>query len=481
MLPSDAGFVVLKFGGTSVSTASRLNTIASVMKSTRAEGVRVVTVVSALSKVTDALKALCEQPDNVYLDGVDAIEARHVQFANELQVDVPSVLSPLFDALRALHGQGGEAQGGAKRFLWQAEVLSFGELLSSRLAVASLQKQGLDVQWLDARTLLRAIDTPFDSEWGQALSVNCLHAPSPDIEQNLALSGEMFLTQGFIARNARNQTVILGRGGSDTSAAYMGSMLQAKRVEIWTDVPGMFSANPRLVPEARLLRRLDYDEAQEMASTGAKVLHPRCLAPCRDGSVPLWVKDTEHPQLPGTCVSAQPEQAAKTMKALSVRTGLVLVSMETVQMWQRVGFLSDVFEQYKRLGLSVGLIATSETNVTVSLDPQENLLDGATLQQLRRRLEPICRVQMHKACAAITVVGRGMRALLHRLTPVLETLEQRHIYLVTQSSDDLNFTVVVDEAAAHEMLPTLHAMLVKSGAMRLDDSSTFGPKLAELI
>jgi bifunctional diaminopimelate decarboxylase / aspartate kinase len=476
-LTEQVPFVVLKFGGTSVSTPQRLKTIGEVMRQKRSDGVRVVTVVSALSQVTDTLKKITECSPEQSFALVDALETRHFSFAQTLGLGQPRELETLFRELRTLLET---ARPGPTDFLRQAAILAFGELLSSRLAVAFLRQQGLDVQWIDARTVLHATYGPFDSAWSKALSVNCRCAPDEVLQRRLAQQGELFLTQGFIAQDENGETVILGRGGSDTSAAYFGVLLNAQRVEIWTDVPGMFSANPRLVPDARLLKALDYDEAQEIASTGAKVLHPRCLPPCREARVPMVIKDTEHPHLDGTAIGVKSKTDVKSVKALSVRKGLVLVSMETVGMWQQVGFLSDVFAVYKKQGLSVGLIATSETNVTVSLDPSENLLNTAVLAELQRELAVICRVKMHQPCAAVTVVGRGMRSLLHRLTPWLNALEAQHIYLVTQSSNDLNFTVVVDEAAADQFLPSLHSELMRSGAMNVNDDNIFGPTLASL-
>src|SRR5690606_31290989 len=155
----------------------------------------------------------------------------------------------------------------------------------------------------------------------------------------------------------------------------------ARRVEIWTDVPGMFSANPRAVPQARLLGRLDYAEAQEIATTGAKVLHPRCIGPCRDAGVPIWIRDTEHPMLTGTVIAGDTAQMPG-VKAISSRRGIVLVSMESMGMWQQVGFLADVFEIFKRHGLSIDLIGSAETNVTVSLDPSDNLVSSDVLDRL---------------------------------------------------------------------------------------------------
>ena len=287
----------------------------------------------------------------------------------------------------------------------------------------------------------------------------------------------MLLTQGFIARHADGGTAILGRGGSDTSAAYFGALLGAQRVEIWTDVPGMFSANPREVPDARLLTRLDYAEAQEIATTGAKVLHPRSIKPCRDAGVPMAILDTERPELPGTSIDGS-AATVPGVKAISRRNGIVLVSMESIGMWQQVGFLADVFERFKRHGLSVDLIGSSETNVTVSLDPSENLVSTDVLAALSADLAEICRVKVIAPCAAITLVGRGMRSLLHKLSDVWATFGRERVHLISQSSNDLNLTFVIDEADADGLLPQLHAELIDSGAMPVARRQRVRPELA---
>src|SRR6185312_1938021 len=286
---------------------------------------------------------------------------------------------------------------------------------------------------------------------------------------------EVFITQGFIARNASGGTVLLGRGGSDTSAAYFGALLRASRVEIWTDVAGMFTADPRRVPNARLLRRLDYEEAQEIATTGAKVLHPRCLSPCRRARVPLLIKDTQRPQLQGTVIGPQLPEEAPSIKAISSRRGITLVSMETVGMWQQVGFLADVFALFKQHGLSVDLIGSAETNVTVSLDPTENLLDSDAVAALAADLQKICRVKVIAPCAAVTLVGRGMRSMLHRLSSVLAEFGRERVHLISQSSNNLNLTFVTDEAMLDGLLPRLHELLIRAGALRTDDAALFGP------
>ena len=159
------------------------------------------------------------------------------------------------------------------------------------------------------------------------------------------------------------------------------------------------------------MTRLDYYEAQEIATTGAKVLHPRSLRPCRNGGVPMAILDTERPELPGTSIDDAAEPVPG-VKAISRRNGIVLVSMEGIGMWQQVGFLADVFALFKQHGLSVDLIGSAETNVTVSLDPSENLISTDVLTRLSEELAQICRVKIIAPCAAITLVGRGMRSCL---------------------------------------------------------------------
>ncbi|MHB8912625.1 MAG: bifunctional aspartate kinase/diaminopimelate decarboxylase [Lysobacter sp.] len=469
-------WVVLKFGGTSVSRRNRWDTIGRIAGKRMAdEGVRVLVVVSALSGVTNELLAICAG------DGIDAriaaLVERHRGFCAELGLDPAMVLGERLPALQALAT---DPRAVDLTLDWQAEVLAQGELLSSTLGAAYLAAQGQDCGWCDARGWLDAIALPNQSAWATRLAVNCrCEADAGFAERFAQQPARLLITQGFIARHGDGGTAILGRGGSDTSAAYFGALLKARRVEIWTDVPGMFSANPREVPDARLLTRLDYAEAQEIATTGAKVLHPRSIAPCRDATVPMAILDTERPDLPGTRIDAS-AATVPGVKAISRRNGIVLVSMESIGMWQQVGFLADIFERFKRHGLSVDLIGSSETNVTVSLDPSENLVNTNVLEALSADLAEVCRVKVIAPCAAITLVGRGMRSLLHRLSDIWATFGQERVHLISQSSNDLNLTFVIDEADADGLLPQLHAELIRGGAMPVQDASVFGPSWREI-
>ncbi|GAB2997739.1 aspartate kinase [Arenimonas maotaiensis] len=471
---SPSPWIVLKFGGTSVSQRHRWDTIGTLMRARAAdEGGKVLVVVSALSGVTNLLQSGIDRADSPpYLAELLAqLRARHLDFAAELGLDGETVLAGrLAELQHLLH----DPRRDTRVFHWQAELLAQGELLSSTLGVAYLASQGLPVAWLDARDWLTAVPLPNQSAWAARLSVSCDYAGDAAWRARFESNPPLLITQGFIARAADGGTAILGRGGSDTSAAYFGALLRARRVEIWTDVPGMFSANPRAVPDARLLSRLEYQEAQEIATTGAKVLHPRCIHPCRDMNVPLWIRDTGRPDMPGTCISRSAEPQTG-VKAISTRSGIVLVSMESIGMWQQVGFLADLFACFKDHGLSVDMISTSETNVTVSLDPSDNLMNSNVLDALCADLAKVCRVKVITPCSAVTLVGRGMRSMLDRLTEIWAEFGRERVHMVSQSSNDLNLTFVVDEGVAHDLLPTLHALLIECGAMPVEQSAVFGP------
>lgn len=477
-LPPSAPWVVAKFGGTSVATRARWVAIGDIAAAHHAAGRRVLLVVSALSGVTDLLQAIATGgADECRAAAHAAIVGRHRALQGELGLDGLPALDALLARLDELIADDCAGRG---ELPWQAELLALGELMSSTLGAAFLSARGLATGWLDARTHLAAGPLANQGTWAHYLAASVPAAPDPAAAAELAGRGEVFITQGFIARNEGGETVLLGRGGSDTSAGCFGARLKAERVEIWTDVPGMFSANPRMVPDARLLARLGYEEAQEIATTGAKVLHPRALGPLRRAGVPLLIKDTNRPQLAGTEIRPAPVDAAPCVKAISMRKGVTLVSMETVGMWQQVGFLADVFAEFKKHGLSVDLIGSAETNVTVSLEASDNLLNSDVLSALATDLAQVCRVKVIAPCAAITLVGRGMRSMLHRLSAVLAEFGALDVHMISQSSNNLNLTFVVDEALADELVPRLHALLIRADALRVEDGAVFGPSWREL-
>ncbi len=475
-MSSNAPWVVLKFGGTSVSTSANWHNIVTVIRERIAAGLTPVVVHSALSGITDRLEALLVAA----LAGTHAtllaeIEARHRALALELAVSPGENFEGFLAELRRIADALAENRELSDRV--RARVMAMGELLATALGAAFLNTQNIAALWVDARQVLRAEARDHATSKAGFLSATCDYGPDAVLQSAWRAIGHVVITQGFIASNEDGDTVLLGRGGSDTSAAYFAAKLAAQRLEIWTDVPGMFSANPREVPTARLLRALHYDEAQEIASNGAKVLHPRCVMPVRQYGIPLHVYATQAPGLEGTVVSAAVQDSAAQVKAIAIKKGITLVSMDSPGMWHQVGFLADAFQVFKQQGLSVDLISTSETNVTVSLDPTANTLDAAAVARLSQALSALCRVQILGPCASLSLLGSNIRGILPELGSAFELFQDRKIHLVSQAANDLNFTFVIDEAAGDQLVQQLHERLIQ----RIGSDRVLGPTWAELF
>lgn len=453
-------WVVLKFGGTSVSTPERWQTIRDLVRRHQSEGLRPVVVHSAVATVSNRLdEMLRTAPGNPIDAPIAELKALHLALAKGLGVDGESLLRENFAELEQLLA--GVHLIGEVTPRIQARVMALGELMATRLGAAYLATQGLEPLWLDARQVLTSLDPPTANERTRYLAASCDFQPDEALRARFDDVAGVVLTQGFIASNSKGETVLLGRGGSDTSAAYFAAKLGASALEIWTDVPGMFSANPKVVPGARLLRQLSYEEAQEIASTGGSVLHPRCISPCRRENIPLHVLCTTQPELDGTRISSQAGSDAPRVKAISGRSRITLVSMETLGMWHEVGFLADAFRCFSDLGLSIDLVSTSESNVTVTLDAGANPIDAALLGQLEHRLSRLCRVRIIQGAEVVSVVGRRIRAVLHEIGPALEAFQEHRIHLVSQSASDLNLSFVVEEGQANRLIQKLHATLVQ--------------------
>jgi bifunctional diaminopimelate decarboxylase / aspartate kinase len=458
--PTDSAWYVLKFGGTSVSSVANWRNVAQVAAARLREGARVLIVHSAVTGITDRLEKLLDAAlQGAHGETLSSIEGVHLKLATELGIAAGAELERHFAELRQIAA--GVALVGEVSDRSRARVMAAGELMATDLGARFLEAQGLPVEWIDARTLLSAEVRRGASARASVLSATCGFAPDPALEARLAGLAPLLVTQGFIASDAEGETVLLGRGGSDTSAAYFAAKLRARRLEIWTDVPGMFSANPRSTPTARHLRALHYDEAQEIASNGAKVLHPRCILPARQYQIPLHVYATQNPDLEGTVISAAADSDAAQVKAVCIKKGITLIAMESPGMWHQVGFLADAFQVFKNHGLSVDLVSTSETNVSVTLDPAANALESGVLDVLVADLSRICRVQVIGPCASVSLVGRNIRAILHQLGDAFELFAEQKVYLVSQAANDLNFTFVVDENQGDRLVDQLHELLIR--------------------
>ncbi len=472
---TDPAWVVLKFGGTSVANAANWANIGSVLRERLDQGMRPVMVHSALAGISDALDALATDIDPDHSrEAADDVVSRHEALAANLDLGpLPGLEARSAELRRLVAGISliGEA-GPAVR----ARLLSFGELMATELVAACLESQGIPARIVDARSVLTCQPVYPSADSRHFLAAHCAADPDPALQREWAQLDGVIVTQGFIASDEKKRTVLLGRGGSDTSAAYVAARLQACRLEIWTDVPGMFSANPHSIPSARLLRRLSFAEAQEIAATGAGVIHPRCLPVARRAAIPVHVHDTARPQLEGTVIADLGEDDAPRIKAISARRGLTLVSLESIGMWQESGFLARAFAVFSDLGVSIDLVSTSESVVSVTLDENAAEVDPERLGLLTDKLRELCRVRVIRPCAAVSMVGARMRANLHRLAPALEAFEEHQIFLVSQAASDLNFTVVIEESQVDRLVRSLHDLIIGY----TDEDPVIGPSWEQL-
>jgi diaminopimelate decarboxylase/aspartate kinase len=469
-------WVVLKFGGTSVSSVSNWHNIARVLRERIAEGLRPAVVHSALSGITDRLESLLAAAvTGAHGAVLERIESVHRDLARQLSVEPGPLFETFLAELKGLAAAIAESRAVDDR--GRAQVMAMGELLATTLGCAFLSAQGILIRWIDARSVLRAEQRAGSNVKASFLSATCDFAPDRALLAAWQSIEGVIITQGFIAANDAGDTVLLGRGGSDTSASYFAAKLAAARLEIWTDVPGLFSANPRAIPTARLLRALHYDEAQEIASNGAKVLHPRCVLPVRQYKIPLHVYATQAPGLEGTVIGADVADSAAQVKAIAIKKGITLVSMDSPGMWHQAGFLADAFQVFKEQGISVDLISTSETNVTVSLDPTANTLDPAALARLSAALGELCRVEILGPCASLSLLGRNIRGILHELGSAFELFQDHKVYLVSQAANDLNFTFVIDESQGERLVQQLHERLIQS----IGSDKVLGPTWLQLF
>jgi len=452
--------LVTKFGGTSVSSLQTWENIAKITKQHIANGFQPVIVCSALTQVSNKLEqaieaALVNQHKVIEEDIING----HKTLAASLNVAMTLIDDELKQLNQLLTGIALLKEAPAKT---RAQIMSLGEIMMTRLGHQYLQQQHINCQWYDVRKALVSIHENVSDEVN-FLAAHCDSQPNEALRTQLLESGaQAIITQGFFAANPQGETVLLGRGGSDTSAGLLAAILQAAGCEIWTDVPGIYTANPHQLPHARLLKQLNYDEAQEIASMGAKVLHPNCIPPVRKAGIPMIVKFTRMPEHSGTLITKDSDDLAPPIKSIQVKHSIILISIDTLNMWQQVGFLADVFAAFKQHGFSVDLLSSSEFNVTLSLDSNAKLRDRRALDALINDLNKFGRAKLIEPCSAVSLVGHHIRTVLHQLGPTLEVFEAKQVYLMCLASNDLNLTFVVDESHAEKLCQKLHNLLIEN-------------------
>lgn len=471
-------WLVLKFGGTSVANSSNWECVLQILKKRLSEGYRPILVCSAISGLSNQLEDLTKNiSKNIELDKIlSDIEQKHLKLGLQLSLNDPlEIIAEELDRLKRLATGISLLQHSSPQIT--AQIMCLGELMLSKIGQKWLQMQDLNVGFVDARNYLKALKHEGSSEHQSYLSAACDYQTDLNLQNALSKENcQAYITQGFIASNDRGETVLLGRGGSDTSASYFGAKLGAEQVEIWTDVPGMFTSDPREIPSAKLLMNLDYDEAQELATSGAKVLHPRCIDPLRGQNIKLRIGWTERPDFAGMTIASTGIPSAR-VKAVIAKKDIHMISMDSLGMWRQVGFLADVFNCFRKHGLSIDLVATSQSNITVTLDSVANLIEPQTLDVLCDDLKQFCQPSLIGPVAAVSLVGKNIRSIIHQIGPALEAFEEKQIHLISQSASDLNFTFTVEEEDALRMVQKLHSLFFSD----TQDPEVFGPSWGALF
>jgi len=444
--------LVMKFGGTSVADAGAIRRVVDIVS--RAPDSRFV-VVSALAGVTDtlvdALRLAGAGDRDAALAMARAIRERHLDAAGlvrdralrdaavrglERELDGLDGLLRALAVLREVTPRSGDA------------VAAVGELASSRLIAAVLADAGLPVRWLDARDLL----VTDDRHGGAAPRLDDTAGRLRDRARPHLDAGSTatVVTGGFVGATTDGATTTLGRGGSDYSAAVFGACMGAREIQIWTDVDGMLTADPRVVPDARPVARLSAAEAAELAYFGAKVLHPATIAPAVAAGVPVRILNSRRPEAPGSLITAGPTGREAPLAALACKRGVAMVDITSNRMLMAYGFLRRLFEVFERFETSIDVVTTSEVSVSVTLD------ERTRLAEIVRALEEFADVTHESAMAIICLVGEGLRDHPALAGAVLGALDGVTVRMVSQAASRRNLTIVLRDADLPSAMARLH-------------------------
>ncbi|HFE3483881.1 TPA: lysine-sensitive aspartokinase 3 [Enterobacter hormaechei] len=444
-------FVVAKFGGTSVADYDAMNRSADVVLAD--PNTRLV-VLSASAGVTNLLVSLSE--------GLEATERfvkldalRKIQFDILERLQNPNVIREEVERLLENITTLAEAASLATSSALTDELVSHGELMSTLLFVEIMRERNIQAQWFDVRKVMRTSD-----RFGRA---------EPDVEalaeltnQQLAprLDEGIVIAQGFIGSEAKGRTTTLGRGGSDYTAALLGEALHATRVDIWTDVPGIYTTDPRVVSAAKRIDVIAFEEAAEMATFGAKVLHPATLLPAVRSDIPVFVGSSKDPKAGGTLVCKKTENPP-LFRALALRRKQTLVTLHSHNMLHSRGFLAEVFGILARHNISVDLITTSEVSIALTLDTTGSTSTGDTLltQSLLIELSELCRVEVEEDLALVAIIGNKLSRACGVGKEVFGVLDPFNIRMICYGASSYNLCFLVPADQAEQVVQKLHQNL----------------------
>ena len=443
--------IVAKFGGTSVADFEAMNRSADVVlqdASTR------LVVLSASAGITNLLVALAEgqqAPQRAAL--LDDI--RRIQYAIVDRLQRPDVIRDEIDRMIDNISMLSEAASLATSNALTDELVSHGELMSSLLFVEILRERQVNAEWFDVRKVMRT-----DDHFGRAVPDVHVLAEQATAQLQPRITQALVITQGFIGSESEGRTTTLGRGGSDYTAALLGEALNAARVDIWTDVPGIHTTDPRVVPTAKRIDEITFEEAAEMATFGAKVLHPATLLPAVRRGIPVFVGSSKDPAAGGTRVCNETRNPP-LFRALALRRKQTLLTLHSLNMLHTFGFLAELFNILARHNVSVDLITTSEVSVALTLDTTGSTSTSASLltQALLTELSSLCRVEVEEDLALVAIIGNELSKACGVGKEVFGVLDPFNLRMICYGASSYNLCFLVPGNDAESVVRTLHRNL----------------------
>lgn len=441
---------VSKFGGTSVADYQAMLRCAEIIK--KDDGNRLV-VVSASAGVTNHLVRLSQEnvPEKERADIL--VDIGRIQFAitehlaerHELDTEINELLKAL--ALCA------QQQASEYSLQNSDEILSFGEQFSSRIFAQVLQSTGVNGHYFDVRQVMKT-----DNLFGKA-QVN-LTQLAIAAQEMLApqLVNKVVVTQGFIGSNEQGETTTLGRGGSDYSAALLAEAIKANNLSIWTDVVGIFTTDPRITEQARSINEISFGEAAEMATFGAKILHPATLIPAMRQDIPVFVGSSKEPDAGGTRIQRQVD-SNPTYRSIALRREQTLVTVKSPEMLHASGFLAKVFTVLAKHQLSVDLITTSEISVALTFDNPLGSTQALLTKAVVEELEQLCEVSVEHGLSLIAVIGNKIHGTKGVGSSIFDKVNEFNIRMICHGASEHNLCFLVPEEDANQVVERLHDTL----------------------
>jgi aspartate kinase len=443
----------MKFGGTSVEDAKAMDRTAAIVGGRRKKGLGTIVVVSAMAKVTDQLLAAAAAAGRGDKSGALAISARlrnrHIDTATELLdeqrfLGLQTVIHQEFDALDDLLR--GIAAVGELTARTGDLVVSFGERLSSRMVAAAFDQRGLNGTHVDARTCIIT-----DANYGKAApQETAIEAKLTELVLPLIEESRTPVMGGFIGSTVEGITTTLGRGGSDYTAALVGGGLHAGAIEIWTDVNGIMTTDPRICPDALRVKSISFEEAAELAYFGAKVLHPATILPAVQKSIPVWVLNSRNAENEGTKITAVAPPCKSPFKCIAAKKKLTIIDIVASRMLMSHGYLKAVFDVFDKYRCVIDMVSTSEVSISLSVDSNERL------PEICEELSKIADVKMEGKKALICMVGEDIRGHNGIAGRVFSAVSHVNVRMISQGASEINMSFMIDEEDVEEAVRSLH-------------------------